>query len=95
MLLAAQPIETASDLGTSMFLMLIVIAGSIAAVIFFAIPLRRRRARGSPPLGNDGPWSTGPADGAGSSQVTAQPSAKISKPWSTDKPTDDPLQRSR
>jgi hypothetical protein len=85
-----------SDFGASMFILLVVIAGSVAAGIFFAGPLRRRREGGRLPAGQAGPWSTDAADDVDSpGEAGASSPATAATPWSTAKDGDDRLQRTR
>jgi hypothetical protein len=95
-ILAAQPVDVVSDFGASMFILLVVIAGSVAAGIFLAGPLRRRRDSRRWPAGQAGPWSTDAADNV-DRPAEADPSspATAATPWSTATDDDDRLQRTR
>jgi hypothetical protein len=85
-----------SDFGASMFILLVVIAGSVAAGIFFAGPLRRRRDSRRLPAGQAGPWSTDAADDVDRfGEADASSPATVTTPWSTAKAGDERLQRTR
>jgi hypothetical protein len=79
-----------------MFILLVVIAGSVAAGILVASPLRRRRNGRRLPASRSGPWSTGAADDVDRpAEAGPASTATAATPWSTAKDGDDPLQRSR
>lgn len=91
--LVAQPAEQ-SELGSSVFILLLVVVGSFAAGIFLAAPVarridaRRHRAGGVPP------WSTGRPDHQPDLRPLP-PDQEALQPWSTGAPDEDALQRHR
>ncbi|MDQ3938142.1 MAG: hypothetical protein M3253_05615 [Chloroflexota bacterium] len=87
--LAGGPLPLADDRTTTAFVLLVLLAGSVAAGLFVGSPLRRRNRRPRAKMPGNA-WSTGqperderPAAGSGGS------------PWSTDRHDRNRLQRDR